>query len=187
MKRTNTDFSKHKHRVEIYRCDNKEVRIDHFQVGDSRQDYIQFINTDSILSITGDYGNWIFCRPFIPSANGKVDDSYWIEKLKIASEQKLDDIDLDATEKEIQELIDGGLAEWGLEGERLEQAKEWYSELLDYCDDKYSFISFAYRGYEKPHFIDYEDIPCVYEIPIWLKIIFDAFDEICDRMKNNKN
>jgi len=42
----------------------------HFQVGDSSTNYIQFINTDRVLTVTGDFGNWVFCRPFVPSPDG---------------------------------------------------------------------------------------------------------------------
>ena len=48
-KRTNIDFKDHKHRVEIFKNDkDDEIRIDHFQVGDSNQRYIQFVNTDRL-------------------------------------------------------------------------------------------------------------------------------------------
>lgn len=187
MKRTVVDFSRHNHRIELYNCGDKQIRIDHLQVGDSRAGYIQFINTSEVLTVTGDFGNWVFCRPFIPKAGNCVDDSYWIEKLKISSEQKLRDIDLQKTSKEIQELINGGLENYGYEGEELEQAKEWFKELLDNCEDELDYLSFAYRNYEKPIFIDDEMIPCVYKIPIWLEIIFDAYDEICDRLKTNSH
>lgn len=49
MKRTTIDFSEHEHRVEIFKCGEKEIRVDHFQVGNSRMNYIQFINTDVLL------------------------------------------------------------------------------------------------------------------------------------------
>ena len=38
------------------------------------------------LIITGDYYNWIFCRPFTPDKDGSVSEMYWIEKLQIANE-----------------------------------------------------------------------------------------------------
>lgn len=182
MSRTGIDFSKHDHRVELFKCGEKEIRVDHFQVGNSRMEYIQFINTDEVLTVTGDFGNWVFCRPFVPSQKGRVSDSYWIEKLSIASEQKLDALDLDTIEVNIKELIDSGLEEYGYEGKELEQAKEWFGELLQETYDELSYLSKAYRDYYKPSFLEDEIIPCTKKIPVWLNIIFDAFEEICQRL-----
>lgn len=177
------DFSEHSHRVEIFKNGDKEIRIDHLQKNDSRMEYIQFINTDEIMSVTGDYGNWIFCRPFIPSAEGKVSVGYWIEKLETYNELKLDKLDLDSIEVEIQELIDTGLEDYGYEGDKLEEAKEWFQELLEETSDELDYLHKAYRDYRKPNFIDYDMIPRTNEIPKRLLIIFEAFDEICNRLK----
>jgi len=184
VSRTGIDFSKHEHRVEIFKNGDKEIRIDHFQIGNSNINYIQFINTDRILSVTGDFGNWIFCRPFVPSEEGGVSDGYWLEKLRIASCQEAGKYDGDETAKEIQLLIDSGLEEQGYKGEELEQIKEWYTDLLGYTEDEHEYIYHAYRDY--PSYIDCEIIPFCKELNNWLNIIFDAFDEICFRLKENK-
>ena len=185
-KRTEVDFSKHVHRVEIFKNEKgDEIRIDHFQVGNNRTNYIQFINTDEILTITGDFGNWVFCRPFVPSPKGYVSDGYWFEKMRIASEQKFERLDSDANEKEIRELIDHGLEDYGYEGEDLEKAKQWYDELLSEVDDDLGYMCKAYRDYYKPDFIKYENIPMIKETPISIQIIFDAFDEMCLRLENS--
>lgn len=185
-KRTNIDFSKHVHTVEEYVCGENKIRVDHFKIPNTRMNYIQFVNTDEIMSVTGDFGNWIFCRPFVPSAKGYVSDSYWSEKLRILSEQRFDRLNFDAIEKEIQELIDTGLEDYGYEGEELEQAKEWFTELLSECDDKLNYLSKAYRDSDRPDFIDDEQIPYTIEVPNWLYVIFDAFDEICHRLKETE-
>lgn len=182
-KRTGIDFSKHTHRIEIFKCGEKEIRIDHFQVGNSRTNYIQFINTDEVMTVTGDFGNWVFCRPFVPSKKGNVSESYWIEKLQIASEQKLERLDLDAIGKEIEGLLRHGLKDYGYKGKQLKEAKEWYKELLESTDDELSYLSKAYRDHDRPSFIDSEDIPSTKKVPGWLKVIFDAFEEICSRIK----
>jgi len=183
-KRTNFDFSNHVHRVEIFKSEENEIRIDHFQVNRNSTYYIQFINTDRTLTVTGDFGNWVFCRPFHPSADGYVSDYYWIEKLKTYSEQIAENYDGDETAKEIQKLIDTGLEDYGYEGDELIQAKEWYTDLLQYTDDKIDYEYHAYRYYDKPDFIDYEEIPYCEKINKRLLIIFDAFNEICFRLKN---
>lgn len=186
-KRSTIDFSKHKHRVEIFKSNKNEIRVDHFQVDSSRMLYIQFINTNEILTVTGDFGSWVFCRPFIPSKDGHVSDDYWLEKLRINSSQSAGDYDNSETAKEIEELISNGLEEYGYEGERLEEAKGWYTDLLEHSEDETEYTYYAYRHYDKPSFIDYEDIPFVKKINPRLNIIFDAFDEICYRLKINKN
>lgn len=185
-KRTDWDFSNHTHTVEIFKSENgKEIRVDHFREGNKRCGYIKFLNDEEGLSVFGDFGNWIFCRPFHPSADGFVSDAYWNEKLKIASSQEHAKFDSDETAKEIEELINGGLEDWGYDGDRLDEAKEWLSDLLEYVDDELDYTYHAYRGYN-PTELDYEDIPFCREGSIQLKIIFDAFDEMCNRMKNNK-
>lgn len=175
------DFSKHNHRVEIFNSETNEIRIDHFQINNSRMEYIQFINTDNNLFVSGDYGNWVFSRPFIPSKDGYVCDHYWLEKLKIGSYQSPYKYDPDGTAEEIRELIKHGLEEYGFEGERLKTIKEWFSDLLDYVDDELSYTYHAYRGYDAPD-IDLELVPMCKDLSAQLLIIFDAFDEICDRL-----
>ena len=184
--RTGIDFSEHSHRIEIFKNGDKEIRVDHFQIKDSLTKYIQFVNTNRNLIVTGDYGNWIFCRPFIPSANGEyVSDPYWIEKLKISSTQVPGNYSAYETSKEIKELINGGLEDYGYEGEQLEEIKEWYSDLLSYTEEEHKYIYHAYYSYDRPNNIDNESIPYCKELNNWLLVIFDAFDEICKRLKTN--
>lgn len=183
--RTGIDFGKHEHRVEIFKSEKSEIQIDHFQVGNSRMNYIQFINTNEILTVTGDFGNWVFCRPFVPSEDGYVSDPYWLEKLKIASKQDPGRYDSEATAKEIQELINKGLEDYGYKGEELKEMKEWYTDLLSYTDNEHEYVYHAY--YESsPKNIDNESIPFCKSVDNWLLIIFDAFDEICKRLKEKQ-
>lgn len=185
--RTGIDFSKHVHTVEIFlNKDNPEstIRVDHFKIPNTRMDYIQFINTDEIMSVTGDFGNWIFSRPFIPSAKNSVSDGYWLEKLRDSSCQEAGKYDSDETAKEIQELIDTGLEDYGYEDDELIKAKEYFQELLEHTDDENDYIYHAYYDtYCQPNFIDNEMIPFAKKLNNWLSIIFDAFDEICNRLE----
>ena len=96
-KRTDWDFSKHIHTTEIYKCEDKEIRVDYFKRPDSYIGYIKFVNDNSGLSIFGDFGNWIFNRPFVPSNKGSVSDCYWNEKLKIGSCQEYSKYDSSST------------------------------------------------------------------------------------------
>lgn len=185
-KRTSVNFDKHEHRVEIFKCKEKEIRVDHFQIGDSRMKYIKFVNTEDTLTVSGDYGNWVFCRPFVPSADGYVSDCYWFEKLRMLSEQKFDILDFDLIQQEIKELIDSGIKErFREDNEKTENAIAWFKELLDIAEseDHIEYTWKAYRDYSMPDFIEYEMIPFTKKIPTWIKIIFDAFDEICNRLE----
>lgn len=183
-KRTDWDFSGFQHKTVIFKSeDSKTIRIDKLQNGNSKIGYIQFLNTDENLLVTGDFGNWVFCRPFIPSPEGEVSEGYWIEKLKMNSIQNFENYDFDSIEKDIQELIDNGLEDYGYTGDKLKEAKEWFSNLLDYTDDPIEYVYHAFRDYSKPDFIDYEMIPTYKEFPVRLKIVFDAFEEICRRLK----
>jgi hypothetical protein len=182
-KRTSIDFSNHEHRIEIFKSGEKEIRVDHFQVGNSSTNYIQFINTDRVMTVTGDFGNWIFCRPFHPSPKGGVSEQYWIEKLRISSSQELARYDADETEKEIKELIKNGLEEYGYKDDELKEIKDWFKELLQEVDDELNYTYKAFREYGRPNFIDGEQIPLCKKVNQWLLIIFDAFDEICRRLE----
>lgn len=181
--RTGVDFSKHEHRIEIFKNEKGEkIRVDHFQEGNRRNGYIKFVNDSEGMTVFGDYGNWVFCRPFHPSPKGYVSDHYWCEKLSIASSQEYSNYDAKETEKELKRMINGGLEEWGYKEKNLEKAKEWFTELLNYVDDELEYTYEAFRG-ENPTDIDYDYIPFVKEGSYQLKIIFDAFDEICKRLK----
>jgi len=177
--RTNVDFSKH----ELIVTNQDGLLVHHLKHPEYSQMYsVKFINTNGIMAVTGDYGNWIFCREFHPSDDGYVSDYYWIEKLTIASSQSGLDFDNEKTKKSIEEGINGGLEEYGYNGDELDLMIEYYNELLDYVDlSRFEYTSFAYNNY--PGFTDSECVPFIESPKIWLKIIFDAFEEICDRIK----
>jgi hypothetical protein len=180
-KRTNWDFSKHTHRIEIFKSEEgNEIRVDHFQNGTSQMGYIKFVNDDRGLSVFGDFGNWIFCRPFHPSPKGYVCESYWNEKLKIGSSQDHAKYDSEETEKQINALINGGLEEYGFKEEELEKNIEFFKDLLSYVDDELEYTYHAYR--DCPQGVDNELIPLCKKGSVQLEIIFDAFDEICNRL-----
>lgn len=183
-KRTTWDFSEFDHRVELFKSEEgNEIRVDHLQKGDSNIGYVKFVNDERGLSVFGDFGNWIFCRPFHPSKDGYVSEMYWNEKLKMGSSQDHAKYDGDETAKEIQELIEGGLEEYGYKGEELKSIKEWYTDLLMYTDDEIEYTYHAYRCHNYPVDLDFESIPFCKEGSYQLQIVFDAFEEICNRLK----
>lgn len=183
-KRTNWDFSEHTHKVEMFRSEEgNEIRVDHLRKGESSMGYVKFVNDSRGLSVFGDFGNWIFCRPFHPDKDNFVSDMYWNEKLKIGSSQDHAKFDSEETAKELNELINGGLEKYGYEGEELIQCTEWLTDLLTYVDDELEYTYEAFRG-SNPTNIDYEQIPFCKTGSMQLQIVFDAFDEICARLKD---
>lgn len=178
MSRTNADFSKHALIVDKERTFSSY----HLKIPDSIYQNVKFTNIDNVLLVTGDLGNWVFCRPFEPSFDGKVSDGYWLEKLHINSVQDGQEFDSEATRNQIQSGIDGELAEYGYVGVELKKAIEYYENLLEhveYSDREY--ISYAYTN--KPNFMSGEEVPYVKSIKPYLKFVFDAFEEVCRRLK----
>lgn len=176
-KRCKIDFSEH----EVLIAKQEDLAIYHLKKPNTFYDSVKFINTNGILAVTGDYGNWIFCREYHPSPKDFVSDHYWDEKLRTASSQVSDVYDSEDTEKQIRKKLNGGLVDYGYEGARLEEAKEYFEECLNYVDSEYEYIAYAYHNY--PNFMDSEDVVFEKKYKGWLLAVFDAFDEICRRMK----
>jgi len=163
------DFSKHE--LTVTKTENAVVYK--FKRPDTIQGATIFINSNGIMAVTGDWGNWIFCREFHPSADGGVSDSYWREKLRIASTQSHENYSPQKTRAEIEER----LKEEDLDAED----KAYLTDLLDHVDDEEE--SYSHYAYENmPRDFDAESLPLCYENKFWLKAIFDAFDEICARI-----
>lgn len=178
--RTGINFDEHE--LKIIKDDN--VTIYQLKKPDTIYQSIKFINTQGIMAVTGDYGNWIFCREFHPKADGKVSDGYWAEKLTISSSQEVYVFDNEGTRKQLKDGINGQLAEYGYEGEELEEAKAYFKHLLDFVDDyENEYVNEAYNN--MPRNFDFEMIPLQKRLKPWLMCIFDGFDEICNRIKED--
>jgi hypothetical protein len=173
MKRTRFDFSKHD--LTVKHCDCTVIY--HLAKPNTIVDSVKFINTNGILAVTGDYGNWIFCREFHPKENGSVSDGYWMEKLQIASTQKPEEYDSDATRAEIQRRLADN------EDPPTDEEKEYYESLLRCVDDEFEYTCAAYN--DKPSDMDWEYIPMIRKTKYWLEVVFDAFEEICSRLKED--
>jgi hypothetical protein len=171
MSRTDTDFSKH-----VLTTTEREGMLIHtLAKPGTTQDSLTFINTNDVLAVTGDYGNWIFCREFHPSASGSVNDPYWIEKLQLASSQDPYDFDGKKAKEEIEELLkdpDRSLSA---------KEKEWLSDLSDAADG--SEFEYIAEVMNYPTSFPTEMIPKGKVTKYWLQVVFDAFEEICKRME----
>jgi hypothetical protein len=175
-RRTKIDFSKHELKVTKL----EGVLIHEFKRPDTRNCMLVFINTNGIMSVTGDFGNWIFCREFHPSADNEhgVSGGYWDEKLEISSVQKSDKYDAEQTTKLLNEFKETFEDSFGREMD--EDEKEWIEQLENNVDDEHEYTYLAYR--EKPSTIDYESVPFGEKRHFWLDCVYDGFDAICQTL-----
>jgi len=173
-KRTKIDFSKH----ELNITNNDVVIIHDLKQKDSIEYRVVFINSNDICAVTGDFGNWIFCREFHPSNNGYVSDSYWIEKLKISSTQEPYVWNEELVRKEIVDILKDK------ENMGYDEIDFWKELMLDSHDGEYAYSA---KCMYHPLSIDAEKIPeARQEINPYLLAIFDAFEEVCRRMKEEQ-
>lgn len=137
---------------------------------------VRFTNTDGKLLVTGDYGNWVFDREFHPSAN-KSDRAfigYFLEKLRTNSAQDACVFNSDVVSEQINEII---LDE---EIDLTDDEFAYLKNLLTYTEE-YEYIYHAIHD-SVGRFKDGELIPRGKTIKPQLQHIFDAFNEMCDRL-----
>lgn len=179
MSRTTIDFSKH----EITETKYPGVLIHKFALPHTTDYSVTFINTCGVLTVTGDFGNWVFCREFHPSPSGKVSDSYWDGKLRQASEsQTSHEYCSETTLELIKEFINEFEDVFG----RLpnEKETEWLDDLRYYVDDRVEYEYIAYRNL--PIDMDYDYIPYGKARHVWLNAVYDAFDAMCEKLKDDE-
>lgn len=176
-KRTKIDFSQH----ELSITKTEDVAIYKFKKPDTIYCMLVFINAGGVLTVTGDFGNWVFCREFHPSADedSGVSAGYWDEKLQISSVQKSDKYDVEETLKSIQEFKKDFFDYYGREMN--EEEIDWIEQLENNVDDEFEYQYLAYR--EKPSSIDYESVPYGKKRHFWLDAVYDGFDAMCEVMK----
>ncbi len=199
---SNYDFSKHK----VFVNDNKHtLALSEKQHCES----VNFINYEGILLVSGDFGRWTFCRRFDPSPDGYVSGSYWIEKLEAGSTQNpyifCGKTAALAIKEKMREVVSNHLEE--LEEVELTDAvidkflNDFKNGLTDIstttevCNNliwlraglKYGFTE--YREFEhwaineRPDHLDGDEVPEHKKLHHQLAIVFDAFNEICKRLK----
>lgn len=174
-KRTGIDFSKH----EVTIAENELVSIRHLAIPGTFHNNIKYTNVSGCLLVTGDYGNWVFCRPFAPDAEVSVSEPYWLEKLRNSSSQDPCEYNSDILSEAIKERI-SELEDIGYEGDKLKIIRGYYEECLDNVEDEISYISTARNI---PSCLDFESIIISKDLKFWLKAVFDGFDEMCRRLK----
>jgi hypothetical protein len=179
INRTNIDFSRHQ--LQVNQLDG--VLIHEFKRPDTRNCMLVFINACGVMTVTGDFGNWVFCREFHPSANNEsgVSAGYWDEKLQITSVQKSHKYDAEETSKRIDEFKKTFEECYGREMN--EEELDWVEELESNVDDEHEYVYLAYR--EKPSNIDYDSVPFGTKRHFWLDAVYDGFDAICKYLIEN--
>ncbi len=167
--RTGVDFSGH----ELHVVKTDEILIHHLKKPDTHYDSIKFINTQDVMSVTGDFGNWIFCREFHPSIDG-------CEKLVTASTQK----PYELLQGEIDEFEENP-NDYSSDQEQQEEFLEYLKDCQHHSDSEFEYTSFAYTN--NHNLMEAEDVPYGETIQTWLQIIFDGFEDICSRMKKEEH
>ncbi|MCM8532495.1 MAG: hypothetical protein NE330_15125 [Lentisphaeraceae bacterium] len=210
MKRTDIDFSEH----EVIESLSTNAKIWTLKKLNTNIYSVTFINSCGVLAVTGDLGNWIFCREFHPSKDGKVSDYYWYEKLKISSQQDAKDFNEEETRKAIKQeaksyleqceykhdlkpdkeilnslFNDGHIfnEQWdnfsGIDDNERKYI-EWLVDCDDYCQE--GAERYLYQAHDSlPEYGDHESVVAIFDINWSLQGVFDAFEEICDRMPIN--
>ena len=169
--RTGMDFSAH----ELIITKQDGLLIHWLKIPDRVCQNIKFINTNDIMVVTGDYNSWLFCREFHPSAKGSVSDGYWCEKLTLDSSQGPMDYDPAETKKELEERLNH--PEEPLD----DDTKEYYEQCIERVEEELDYTHYAYRN--MPGWMDSENVVHCKNIKPQLMVVFDAFEEICRRIK----
>jgi len=178
MKRTNINFNKHE-LITKYSDDFKMYKL---KIPNSSYEHISFVNTQGVCLVIGDFGNFVFCREYHPIVEGYVSDEYWCEKYRISTGHKTHEWDYEATRQALQSGIDGELEEYGYIENQLTEMKSYYRTLLQCTDlSEQEYLDYAYQKYI-PNFITLEDVPFCEKIKYRFLIVFDAFEEICNRL-----
>lgn len=138
-KRTDVDFSKHELSV-IKESDNCIIYV--LKIPGTVVNMIKFINVDGICAVTGDFGNWIFCREFHPAAKNYVSDGYWLEKLRTSSSQKPSKYDSERTAEAIRERAKELNIEWS-------DLKKEYENKDDHTDASWNRFLISDTKYEE--------------------------------------
>lgn len=157
---------------------------------------VNFINVMDRLLITGDFGNYVFNRSFYPNEENYVSVSYWNQKL-IGEAHELE---FNEIVKDLEEALDK-YVENKMEEEPDEDCEDkdeyimmnsddvmdYYEkciELAENRDDSYKF--FAYNDYPDDLAEDYGDVVIHEKTLERLRIVYDAFNEICRRVQQEK-
>ena len=177
MKRTTIDFSKH----EYIKREDKYTKIYELKLPDTITHRVVFINSMNRLTVTGDFGNWVFCRQFLPNAKGSSCHEYWAEKARINSVQDPYIFDINALNEEIEYQMNALRGDEDfIDDDDYEEEMNFWKGMLD-IDDEYELISYIYSNEVG---VEAECLPTGKKLHPWFEVILDAFDEMCKRERD---
>jgi hypothetical protein len=166
---TKIDFSKHI----LETKDLGDIQVYTFKLPDSDYKHkVVFIVGEGVTTVTGDFGNWVFCREFHPRGTEYISRGYADEKLEINSVQKSSKFDTDRTVELIKQFEEEYLEELD------EETKDWLEQLDNEASDEVEYTRIAYR--EQPRWVDYDEIPFGEIRHPWLDAVYDAFNAMID-------
>jgi len=178
-KHSKIKFDQHK----LHVVENDHFSSFHLKIDGTIRNNVKFTLIDGVTLITGDFGNWVACRPFNPR-DGDIDSvGYFCEKLTISSTQETKEWDSDYLESEVKDLIDG-LKERGVKGKSFEKSKEFLEDSLGFGDDEIDYVSYCRDN--MPECFDYEYLPDGYVTKYRIFVLVDAFNEIYQRLKKEE-
>lgn len=176
MSRTNTDFSKHV----IGHLKTAEIEQFYFHKPGTRIESVCFtiLNTDQAanLVVTGDFGNWIFCRRFHPDTDAKVSEGYWCEKLRMYSNQHSHVFCGETAQNQIREMMADPDAEITAE------EWDWLSRLNEAAEE--GEWQYHATAMEYPDTFEAENIPRGLRLDYSLEAVFDAWEAMANMLKN---
>ncbi len=178
-KKTNVDFKEHIFTEETFVCEEKKIYVYHLRhKNGSNNNYVKFTVNNNTTLVEGDRGNWIFNKCFHPHKNGYVSSQYWVEKLKTSSTQEAGKFSSKITKEIIKDNITDFNDIWG----NRPDLKKWFCNLYDELDhlNEHEYVQLTYV--ENPYDLDAEDIPFGKELHYDLKVVFDVYNEMCNRL-----
>lgn len=181
-KRTDIDFSKHKYeRLNLNDVTGScPATICSLHL-DSEYHKVVLITANGITSVTGDFGNWVFNREFVPDSRcSDFPGAYWASKLSSYSGQSGYVYDGDKTEERIKYLLSKeGQEEFGREW--AEDEKEYLENCFRYTDSEQEYVNAAFHTRTGWFARDSDHVPYEERLNPWLEAIFDAIEEMCRR------
>lgn len=139
---------------------------------------VEFIVGNNLTVVTGDYGNWVFCREFHPKTGEISSYNYLDEKLEINSVQKSTEFSTEETIKQLKHFVDNFTNNYGREMN--EEEREWVDLLDSSVFDEIEYTNTAFR--EKPNSIDYDEVPFGTRRLRRLEIVYNALDVMCEKI-----
>lgn len=182
-RRTDIDFSEHK-----YTCTEAKdelgdiIRVDSLELEGTVYKNVNFMNTKFGMVVFSEYGVWSFNRCFIPNGSGElISDDYWISKLTSNLCEMERNFDKDLIKEHLSELAEE-ISDFGLDEDVEQDALEWVSDLMCFadCEDWDGYMDIVYHEESDMY------APVYKKAPYRLNAIFDAFEEICHRIKNKE-